>query len=65
MPSDIGAAHHYAISDATGRSVVVEYVDNRMEVVESAAVTNHYLCEAKPFPFRRRKVATWAPLGQW
>jgi hypothetical protein len=30
-----------------GRSVVVEYVDNRMEVVESAAVANHYLCEAK------------------
>ena len=47
MHSDIGAAHHYAISDATGRSVVVEYVDNRMEVVESPAVTNHYLCAAK------------------
>ena len=47
MHSDIGAAHHYAISDATGRNVVVEYVDNRMEVVESAAVANHYLCEAK------------------
>ena len=47
MHSDIGAAHHYAISDATGRSVVVEYVNNRMEVVESATVANHYLCEAK------------------
>ena len=47
MHSDIGAAHHYAISDASGRSVVVEYVDNRMEVVESAALTNHYLCEEK------------------
>ena len=47
MHSDIGAAHHYAISDASGRSVVVEYVDNRMEVVESAAVANHYLCAAK------------------
>ena len=47
MHSDIGAAHHYAISDATGRSVVVEYVDNEMVVVESAAVANHYLCEAK------------------
>lgn len=47
MHSDIGAAHHYAISDASGRSVVVEYVDDRMEVVESAAVTNHYLCAAK------------------
>ena len=47
MHSDIGAAHHYAISDASGRSVVVEYVDNRMEVVESAAVANHYLCASK------------------
>ena len=47
MNSDIGAAHHYAISDASGRSVVVEYVDNRMEVVESAAVANHYLCASK------------------
>ena len=47
MNSDIGAAHHYAIADASGRSVVVEYVENRMEVVESAAVANHYLCEAK------------------
>lgn len=47
MHSDIGSAHHYAISDASGRSVVVEYVDNEMVVVESPAVANHYLCEAK------------------
>lgn len=47
MHSDIGAAHHYAISDATGRSVVVEYVDNRLEIVDSPAVTNHYLCASK------------------
>jgi predicted choloylglycine hydrolase len=47
MHSDIGSAHHYAISDASGRSVVVEYVDNQMVVTESPAVTNHYLCEAK------------------
>ena len=47
MHSDIGAAHHYAIADASGRSVVVEYVDNQMVVVESPAVANHYLCTAK------------------
>ena len=47
MHSDIGAAHHYAMADATGRSVVVEYVDNQMVVTESPAVANHYLCEAK------------------
>ncbi len=47
MHSDIGAAHHYAMSDATGRSVVVEYVDNQIVVTETQAVTNHYLCEQK------------------
>lgn len=47
MHSDIGSAHHYAISDASGRSVVVEYVDNKMVVTESQAVANHYLCEQK------------------
>ena len=47
MHSDIGSAHHYAISDASGRSVVVEYVDNEMVVTETPAVTNHYLCDAK------------------
>lgn len=47
MHSDIGSAHHYAMADASGKSVVVEYVDNEMVVVESPAVANHYLCEAK------------------
>jgi predicted choloylglycine hydrolase len=47
MHSDIGAAHHYAMSDASGRSVVVEYVDNQMVVTETHAVTNHYLCQQK------------------
>lgn len=47
MHSDIGSAHHYAMSDATGRSVVVEYVENKMVVTETNAVTNHYLCDAK------------------
>ena len=47
MHSDIGSAHHYAMADASGKSVVVEYVDNKMVVVESPAVANHYLCEQK------------------
>ena len=47
MHSDIGAAHHYAMADATGKSVVVEFVDNEIVVVDSPAVANHYLCEAK------------------
>lgn len=47
MHSDIGSAHHYAMADASGKKVVVEYVDNKMVVVESPAVANHYLCEDK------------------
>ena len=47
MNSDIGSAHHYAIADASGKSVVVEYVDNEIVVVDSPVVTNHYLCEQK------------------
>ena len=46
MHSDIDYAHHLAISDATGRSVVVEWVDNKMLVVDSPLCTNHYLAES-------------------
>ncbi len=45
MNSDIGSAHHYSISDASGRSVVVEYIDGKMVVTEADIVTNHYLSE--------------------
>ena len=47
MNSAVGFAHHYAIADATGRSVVVEYIDNKMVVIESDILTNHYLAEEK------------------
>lgn len=47
MHSDIGAAHHYAVSDASGRSVVVEYIDGEMVVTDTPVVTNHYLAPAK------------------
>lgn len=50
MHSVIGAAHHFAISDATGRMVVVEYVNNKMIVTEADAVTNHYLGVTKDVP---------------
>ncbi len=47
MNSDPGSAYHYSMADASGRSVAVEYVDNRMVVTESPFVTNHYLCTEK------------------
>ena len=43
MHSEIGAAHHYAISDASGRSVVAEYIDGELVVTDTPIVTNHYL----------------------
>ena len=45
MHSDIGFAHHLAISDATGKSVVVEYDNNKLCVTPTAFVTNHYICK--------------------
>ena len=47
MHSEIGAAHHYAISDASGRSVVAEYIDGELVVTDTPVVTNHYLAPAK------------------
>lgn len=45
MNSSIGAAHHFAIADATGKSVVVEYVNGEMLVTDTNVVTNHYLAD--------------------
>ena len=45
MTSSIGSAHHFSIADASGRSVVVEYVDGEMLVTSTKVVTNHYLGE--------------------
>ena len=49
MHSDTGIAHHYAISDRTGRSVVVEYIDNEMIVTDTNVVTNHYLTPGEKY----------------
>lgn len=42
MHSSNGMAHHLAIADASGRSVVVEYVSGEMLVTDTMVVTNHY-----------------------
>ena len=47
MNSSIGAAHHLSIADASGKSVVVEYVDGEMLVTETKVVTNHYLADCE------------------
>ncbi len=40
---------HFAIVDASGRAVAVEYIDNAMSVVETPVVTNFYLTEGEKY----------------
>lgn len=47
MNSSIGSAHHFSIADASGKSVVVEYVDGQMLVTQTKVVTNHYLADSE------------------
>lgn len=47
MNSSIGSAHHFSIADASGKSVVVEYVNGEMLVKETKIVTNHYLADSE------------------
>ncbi|MCL2050693.1 MAG: linear amide C-N hydrolase [Lachnospiraceae bacterium] len=51
MHSDMGIMHHLAISDATGRSIVVEYIDNIMFVTDAPVVTNFFLTPGEWFGF--------------
>jgi len=64
MHSVIGAAHHFAISDAAGRMVVVEWVNNQMIVSEANAVTNHYLGAEKDLSDRQNSVYRLGVLNQ-
>lgn len=45
MHSSFGYMVHFAIADADGRSVAVEYVHNIMKVIETPVMTNFYLAE--------------------
>lgn len=43
MHSSMDSAHHLSIADASGRSVVAEYINGELIVTETPVVTNHYL----------------------
>lgn len=45
MHASGGSSYHFFICDASGKSVVVEYPNNEMVVVESDVCTNFYLCD--------------------
>lgn len=45
LHASMGMMIHFALTDTTGRAVVVEYIDDRMVVTETPVVTNFYLAE--------------------
>ncbi len=47
MNSSMDTAHHLSIADASGKSVVVEYVNGEILVTETKIVTNHYLADCE------------------
>jgi len=40
---------HFALSDASGKSVVVEYINNQIKVTETPVVTNFYLAQGDKY----------------
>lgn len=64
MNSVIGFAHHFAISDNTGKSVVVEYVNNEMIVTETKIVSNHYINKIKPSSKNENSLQRFEALNQ-
>lgn len=49
MHASMGMMVHLAVADASGSSVVVEYVGNEMMVTETPVVTNFYLTEGEKY----------------
>lgn len=49
MNSSMDYMVHFALADATGNSVVVEYVDNEMMIIPTPVVTNFYLAEGEKY----------------
>lgn len=49
LHASMGMMIHFALSDRTGHSVVVEYIDNEVTVTETPVVTNFYLAEGEKY----------------
>lgn len=49
LHASMGMMVHFVIADAEGNSVTVEYVENKMSVVETSVVTNFYLTEGEKY----------------
>ena len=49
MHASMGLMVHFAIADADGRSVAVEYVNNEMTVTDTQIVTNFYIAQGEKY----------------
>jgi len=49
MHSSMGVMVHFALADSSGKSVVVEYIDNEMVVTSTPIVTNFYLAKGNKY----------------
>lgn len=49
LHASMGMMIHFVLSDRTGHSVVVEYIDNEMVVTDAPVVTNFYLSEGEKY----------------
>lgn len=47
MHASMGMMVHFALADPQGKSVVVEYINNEMTVIQTSAVTNFYLAQGE------------------
>lgn len=47
LHASMGMVVHFALADAAGRSVAVEYVDNEMVVTDTPVLTNFYLAQGE------------------
>jgi predicted choloylglycine hydrolase len=47
MHASMGMMVHFALADKEGRSVVVEYIDNKMIVTDTPVVTNFYMAQGE------------------
>lgn len=47
LHASMGMMVHFALADAKGNAVAVEYIDNEMVVTDTPVVTNFYLAEGK------------------
>ena len=47
--ASMGVMVHFAIADADGKSIAVEFVDNKMSVIDTRVLTNFYLTEGNKY----------------